>query len=465
MAHLTPVALMAPSGSLQPIEPIEPQSATPQPIASAEPIQIKLGREVSGVLAPGEALTYRLRASTPGLLQLDFTEDGAATDFSFHIRTADGADLPIDSVEHIECAALLPAAGEYVVTLTAPRGDAAQPFHFKPSLVNEKYTSYDAPGNETVPTADALQLGRPIVGMVRDSFADVYKLATGTGGLLHLSFAHPEGAGSTGAPVLMTLYDFEGREATHHVFYGTELRTIPVPGGTYYAKLSNLPHHDQTPGLYTIIATVTGRQDAQLFAGTRADDTLYVDEGNDTVYGNGGWDTLVFSGLRADYRLTFSPAAIVASSQHEDTDTLIGIERLQFSDTVIDLGSDTQAAQLYRLYQIAFGRPADADGLGFWVHAMEQGLALQGVAHEFTISEEFKAVHGDQTPPEQLLDDLYRLGLGRAPDQPGLSFWTDALDAGLAIGDLLLGFSESAENQAKLIGAISHGVEYNPFAG
>jgi hypothetical protein len=49
--------------------------------------------------------------------------------------------------------------------------------------------------------------------------------------------------------------------------------------------------------------------------------------------------------------------------------------------------------------------------------------------------------------------------LHRAPDAAGYDFWTQALHTS-SRADVLVGFSESAENQAQVIGAIQHGIDY-----
>jgi hypothetical protein len=129
----------------------------------------------------------------------------------------------------------------------------------------------------------------------------------------------------------------------------------------------------------------------------------------------------------------------------------------------MDIGVNSHAAQLVRLYQIAFGREPDAAGLGFWVRAMDRGVHLNEVAAEFARCGEFQQLHGASSSSQELVHAFYRKGLGREGDQAGHEFWSGVLDRGAALGDVLVGFSESAENQAKLVGAVSHGVEYLAF--
>ena len=49
--------------------------------------------------------------------------------------------------------------------------------------------------------------------------------------------------------------------------------------------------------------------------------------------------------------------------------------------------------------------------------------------------------------------------LNRAPDDGGKAYWLDELGRGLTREMALVGFSESGENQAALIGVIQGGIE------
>jgi hypothetical protein len=56
---------------------------------------------------------------------------------------------------------------------------------------------------------------------------------------------------------------------------------------------------------------------------------------------------------------------------------------------------------------------------------------------------------------------LYANVLHRTPDEAGLAFWVNHLQAAtMTQAQTLAAFSESAENQAALIGVIVHGMVY-----
>jgi hypothetical protein len=97
-----------------------------------------------------------------------------------------------------------------------------------------------------------------------------------------------------------------------------------------------------------------------------------------------------------------------------------------------------------RLYQAAFGRQPDTDGITHWVGSLSAGaVTTTGIATLFTESEEFTNRFG--TGDEITVDyvtALYSNVLGREPDAPGLDSW---LNSGLTRGAILRGFSDSQE--------------------
>jgi hypothetical protein len=55
--------------------------------------------------------------------------------------------------------------------------------------------------------------------------------------------------------------------------------------------------------------------------------------------------------------------------------------------------------------------------------------------------------------------------LDRDPDEAGYAYWNEALDLGATTRQqMLVDFSESAENKANVIGVIGEGFDYLPWA-
>jgi len=173
----------------------------------------------------------------------------------------------------------------------------------------------------------------------------------------------------------------------------------------------------------------------------------------------GGFDVLDASSLsRSEVTLS------------EDTDGYIGIEqprqsfvpeevpttffarnheKLQLSDGayIFDLESE-DLDEVYRLYDAAFARTPDEPGLRFWVGEVEEGnVPLADLPDAFIASPEFAELYGEDPTDEEFVTALYDNVLRRPPDEPGLTFWTEAFASGeLGRDDMLAAFSESDEN-------------------
>ena len=110
------------------------------------------------------------------------------------------------------------------------------------------------------------------------------------------------------------------------------------------------PHGTSSGASYVVFGALpdtavnrTGTGASQTLAGGNFNDTLSGLGGDDRLYGHGGSDTAVFSGARANYSIvsnsgpagtTFTVTDLRAGSP-DGTDTLTGIETLQFSDATV----------------------------------------------------------------------------------------------------------------------------------
>jgi hypothetical protein len=245
--------------------------------------------------------------------------------------------------------------------------------------------------------------------------------------------------------------------------------------------------------------------------GTSAADSFYGGKGVDTFVGGAGVDTVVYSGALANYSIKAGAAGFTVSAKTGSggADSMSGIERLQLADTSVALvdakladthvtraadGSlsiqatgaaayslqnislvylsdaalrfDTAGVggQAYRVYQAAFNRTPDLGGLGFWISAMEHGSSLATVADGFVNSKEFRDVYGAAPSNHDIVDKFYQNVLHRPGEAAGIDFWVGLLDKhAISVTDALVGFSESAENQAGVIGVITNGIPYAPF--
>ena len=218
---------------------------------------------------------------------------------------------------------------------------------------------------------------------------------------------------------------------------------------------------------YATAAQATGPAKGQSFAGTpNADsligtvgnDTFTGGAGNDTIEGGKGLDTAVYGGAKASHTVIRTATGLTVASGSDGTDTLTNVERLKFDDAILAMDTAGNAGQTYRLYQAAFNRTPDKAGLTDWVKGMDTGLTLTQMATAFIGSDEFKGKYGANPTNAEFVDLLYANALHRAR-AVGDDYWTNQLDSGVTREQALIGFSESAENQASLVGVTQNGIE------
>ena len=201
--------------------------------------------------------------------------------------------------------------------------------------------------------------------------------------------------------------------------------------------------------------------------GEDGNDLFQAGRGNDTFDGGAGLDRIVMSSSRAAYTLgTFTQAGGVTTgavtdrtANRDGVDALINIERLQFTDGTLAFDTAGTAGQVYRLYQAAFARTPDTGGLKHNVGLVDGGLSLQQMSSAFLASAEFQQKYGSDPTDSAYINALYRNVLGRDADPAGLSGWQGRLnDGSWTRTTLLIGFSESPENIAKVAAAIANGI-------
>jgi hypothetical protein len=200
-----------------------------------------------------------------------------------------------------------------------------------------------------------------------------------------------------------------------------------------------------------------GTPNTDSLIGTVGNDTFTGGSGNDTIEGGKGLDTAVYSGAKASHTIARTTTGLTVASGSAGTDTLTNVERLKFDDAILAMDTAGNAGQTYRLYQAAFNRTPDKAGLSDWVKGMDTGLTLTQMATAFIGSGEFKSKYGESPTNAQFVDLLYTNALHRAR-AVGDDYWTNQLDSGVTREQALIGFSESAENQASLIGVIQNGM-------
>ena len=196
----------------------------------------------------------------------------------------------------------------------------------------------------------------------------------------------------------------------------------------------------------------------------------------DIFYGGEGVDTAVFRGNLSDYAIVqnvpvydervHNGSFVAGMSVHDGVagrdgmDQLVEVERLQFDDVSLAFDVDGVAGYAYRLYQAAFDRKPDQEGLGYWINELDKGYALKDVAYGFLNSGEFIEKYGSNLSNEAYVDALYWNVLHRAGDADGRAHWVGALNGGFGREELLIQFSDVPENRDNVAVDIQQGIRF-----
>ena len=103
------------------------------------------------------------------------------------------------------------------------------------------------------------------------------------------------------------------------------------------------------------------------------------------------------------------------------------------------------AQQLYVSY---YGRPADPEGLAFWIDYFTETDDVDAALVEFGDSAEFQAIVAANPTSEELINQLYQFMFNRDAEAEGLEFYSDLLDSGQAsLASIALDIANGAQNE------------------
>jgi hypothetical protein len=245
-----------------------------------------------------------------------------------------------------------------------------------------------------------------------------------------------------------------GVEVDANAYFGTTMKTavyaqtLTIAGGATIEQAIGTAFDD----------VISGNALANVLTGGEGDDLLIGGGGSDVLDGGAGTDKVVFKGRLTDFSISQSAGSYtVTGLADESVSVLRNVERIEFSDVSLVPGHAQQAdlhsdlsAEAFRLYKAALDRTPDQEGLIYQTMALHSGVSLAQLASNFMASPEFTQKFGNPANRE-FVTLLYSNVLDRAPDSQGLGYHVGMLDSGAATrADVLVGFSESPENQANV---------------
>jgi hypothetical protein len=187
--------------------------------------------------------------------------------------------------------------------------------------------------------------------------------------------------------------------------------------------------------------------------------------GGAIINGNNSINTIIIQGeshfpmaVNTNVNGAYSTTKILTS---QGVSTLINCDYLQYDNTTIaiSVGAGQAAGQAYRLYQAVFDRAPDKAGISYWIKQLENGISLESIASGFIKSAEFVKSYGANVSNTNLINACYQNVLDRPADAQGLAYWVARLSNGTSVAQVLAEFSESVENIQNVASLIGQGIE------
>jgi hypothetical protein len=105
--------------------------------------------------------------------------------------------------------------------------------------------------------------------------------------------------------------------------------------------------------------------------GSAVRDVLVAPAGNSVLDGGSGLDTAVFGGVRAAYTVHKDGSGFVVDGLDGSHAVLSNVERIQFADQVVGLGTSGIGGLAVHMFQAAFAHAPALGGLGYWIGVMD----------------------------------------------------------------------------------------------
>jgi len=193
--------------------------------------------------------------------------------------------------------------------------------------------------------------------------------------------------------------------------------------------------------------TVIGGTGVNFIATGAGNDTIITGAGiANTIDAGAGFDTVAIGGARADFQIAQSGSTLVLNGDDQTT-SVTNAEFLTFTDnSTVAIATNAEDAAVLRLYEGLLGRDADQGGAEFFTTAHANGASTTQLAEIFVNSTEYKDVLVDN-----YLDSLYTNLLGRAVDQEGQDFWSNAVANGQTLAQVTASIAATAEAQGTTI--------------
>lgn len=182
-------------------------------------------------------------------------------------------------------------------------------------------------------------------------------------------------------------------------------------------------------GASATLSLISGDGGNNTLTGGNGNDVLVGATGNDTIDGGSGADIALYLASRGNYTLSKGTGSYSISDTigTDGSDTLLNIERLQFSDTKLAIDLDGNAGTTAKILGAVGGAAAVdiAEYVGIGLELLDAGMSYTTLMQ---LALNAKLGAGFSNAAEVNL--LYQNIAGVLPSAADLAYWTGVLDAG-----------------------------------
>jgi hypothetical protein len=199
----------------------------------------------------------------------------------------------------------------------------------------------------------------------------------------------------------------------------------------------------------TVIENAYGGDGNDVITGNNADNVLYGMRGNDTLIGGSGLDTAAWKHAAANYQLSMSNGTWKVSDKTgvDGVDSLMSIERLQFSDRVVIMDSQSHPSyaglpsELYQFFITAFNAAPGVTYMNQLAEAYSYGLSIKDIVEIFTTKAQFTSVYSPSLShldmATLLMNNIVKSSATDVVKSSAIKDVKDALDFGWSVGRVI----------------------------
>jgi serralysin len=254
---------------------------------------------------------------------------------------------------------------------------------------------------------------------------------------------------------------------------------VDQPGSTNYVAPSiealifpdnAVSYPELLRGVQVSASTRFGTSAADILNGSPGNDVLFARSGDDSIVGLSGTDTAIYQGPRSAYVVNRigSPSelrfTVTDSANRDGTDSILGIERLRFTDRSTALDLQGAAGMTAKLLGAVFGASQVQNGsfVGVGLTLFDAGFTYEQVAARAASDAFFAQLAGSHSNRD-FVNHVYRNVVGTLPSMDDLNFFVGLLDSGVHTqATLAVLAAETPLNQQNinLIGLQQTGLDY-----